>query len=174
MNAPVFLGWLDLKKASSYMAPCGLLDVKLINMSRLWKATLPLIKRVRLTVDKTKFCLFFKTGCPRAVPSQGFSASKNPDPSPCHKVLFVNKTYNPNLTSCSLACIVQDRHVCMWFWWKGPCLRSTAMTCSHLCLINHIFLNVATTWRNDLGPSWLCGLVVFLHVCYRSSMYNWV
>lgn len=116
-----FLRWMLLffrdawlKKASSYMAPCGLLDDKLINMSRLWKATLPLIKRVRLAVARqNKISLFFKTGCPRAVPSQGFSVSKNPDPSPCHKVLFVNKTYNPNLTSCSLACIVQDRRVCL-------------------------------------------------------------
>lgn len=172
---PLFFQDGLIKKSLLYMAPCDLLDDKLINMSGLWKATLPLIKRVRLAVARqNKISLFFKTGCPRAVPSQGFNVS-NPDPSPCHKVLFINKNYNPNLTSCGLACIVQDRRVCLWIWWEGPCLRSTAMTCSHLCWINHICLNVATICKkNYLGQSWLCGLVVFLHLSYRSSMYNWV
>lgn len=148
INAPVFWDGAILKRLL-YMISCGLLDDKLINLSVLWKVTLLLIKRERLVVARrNKITLFFKTGCPRAVPLQGFSVSKNPDPSPCHKVLFVNKTYNPNLTSCGLACIVQDRRVCLWLWWEGPCLRSTAITCSHLRWINHICLNIFTIQRN--------------------------
>lgn len=125
-----------LKKPFSIRHPSDYVKINSWKWAGFWNTILLLIKRVRLAVARqNKISLFFKTGCPRAVPLQGFSVSKNPDPSPCHKVLFVNKTDNPNLTSCGLTCVVQDRRVCLWFWWEGPCLRSTAMTCSRLCWI---------------------------------------
>lgn len=57
------------------MAPCCLLDYKLINLSALYEKSnfSTYQKKKRIAVSKqNKMSLFFKTGCPRAVPLQGF------------------------------------------------------------------------------------------------------